>query len=224
MGLSFTATDITTLKAIRDILYQATPALSVYVGSLETATTVDTTHVTVANTIRKVASVWLSTDTTFTGTNYYADSGLDNWTSKTILLDSALPSISSVAKVAYYSDCAVCGWDAIGKTGRDPLCTTCGGTGMTLSSGTAISVPIKRLKAGKLTETTQVLGEQLSGIISFRAKIEYENLLRAGIKIEYIGRVLEPLESGKPFITDWKWNLAGQKEEVECLLRFKEYS
>ncbi len=223
MGLSFSATDITNLKAIRDLLYQTAPALSVYIGALATATTVDTLHVTVANTIRKVASVWLSTDTTFVGTNYYADSGLDNWTAKTILLDSALPS-GGIAKVAYYSDCATCGWDAIGKTGRNPLCATCGGTGMTLSLGTALSVPIKRLKAGKLTETTQILGEQLSGIISFRTKVEYENALRAAIRIEYNGRILEPLESGKPFITDWKYNVAGQKEEIECMLRFKEYS
>lgn len=190
MGLTFSAADKTKMEAIRDLIYANAPVLSVYPGAMETKTSDSATQVTVNNTVRKVMSVWLASDTGYTGDNYYADPKAENFTGKVITLDSALPGASTSVNVAYYADCATCGWDDLQKAGRDSACATCDGLGMTLALGTATSVSVKRLKRGAPAEGTEAIGEIPEGVILLTMNADYENLLRAAIQIEWEGKEL----------------------------------
>ena len=185
MGLTFTTADKTKMAAIRDLIYANAPILSVYPGAMETKTSTDTTHVTVDNTVRRVMSVWLATDTGFTGEDYYADPKEENFTGAIITLDSALPGANTSVNVAYYADCPDCGWDNQQKASRDSDCATCDGLGMTLALGTAVSVPVKRYREGKPTEGTQAIGEIPEGVVLLTMNSDYANLLRAAIQLEW---------------------------------------
>ncbi len=177
-------------ERIRDLIYADAPTLSVYPGDVETKTSTDTTHVTVDNTVRRVMSVWLATDTGYIGDNYYADPKEENFTGAIITLDSALPTATTSVNVAYYADCPDCGWDDLQKASRDSDCTTCDGLGMTLALGTAVSVSVKRYRQGRPTEGTQAIGEIPEGIVLLTMKSEYANLLRAAIQLEWEGKEL----------------------------------
>jgi hypothetical protein len=177
-------------KRYRDLLYTAAPVLSVYPGAVEAQDSDSTTQVTVTDTVRRVMSVWLVTDAGYTGTNYYADPKAENFTGSVITLDSALPTSSTPVNVAYYADCPACGWDAQQKAGRDSACATCDGLGMTLALGTAVSVPVKRLKKGEPSEGTVAIGEIPEGVVLLTMSADYENLLKAAIQLEWEGKEL----------------------------------
>ena len=194
--MNFSASDLAKLKSIRDILYDNTPTISVYPGSMETVTSDTDTQVTVANTVRRVMSVWLATDTGYTGTNYYADPKAENFTGSVITLDSALPDANTSVQVAYYYDCPVCGWDDESKAGWDSECTTCNGVGMVLAEGSAVSVPVKLRPDHRVAEDRGMTGSMTTGLLAFRIQAKYEALLRAAIKIMYGGREVKVADSG----------------------------
>jgi hypothetical protein len=175
---------------IRDLIYANAPILSVYPGAVETKTSTDTTHVTVDNTVRRVMSVWLATDTGYTGTNYYADPKEENFSGAVITLDSALPAANTSVNVAYYQDCTACEWDDLQKASRDSDCAICDGLGMALALGTAVSVPVKRYREGRPTEGTQAIGEIAEGVVLLTMNADYQNLLRAAIQLEWEGKEL----------------------------------
>ena len=164
----------TQMLRYRDMLYTGAPTLSVYPGAVESQTADDTTQVTVDNVVRRVMSVWLATDARYTGINYYADPKDDSdyltADSKIITLDTALPNATEAVVVAYFADCADCGFDPMTKSAIDSTCTTCSGTGMTLADGTAVSVPIKRQPSGMRSEGVESLGEEPQGVVIFNAK------------------------------------------------------
>ena len=205
----------TKLKLIRDLIYDNAPAMSVYPGTMEAAISSDTTTVVVDHTVRKVMSVWLTGDTKYTGTNYYADPKSDNFSGTTITLDSALPGTTTSVNVAYYQDCTVCGWDASAKAARDSDCATCDGTGMTLAIGTAISVPVKRIPLGMQSEATEAVGEQSTGSVTLTASEDYEKLIRAAIRIEFEGKklVIQEDPSGDMRIRKM-YNVAGENTMI----------
>lgn len=188
--MRFSRDDKVKMKRIRDLLFANAPVLSVYPGAVETKTSTDTTHVTVDNTVRRVMSVWLATDTGYVGTNYYADPKTENFTGAIITLDSALPEATTSVNVAYYADCADCGWDDRQKASRDSDCATCDGLGMTLALGSAVSVPAKRYREGKPTEGTQAIGEIPEGVVLLTMNSDYANLLRAAIQLEWESKEL----------------------------------
>jgi len=193
--MSFTSADKTVMEALADLLLANTPDLSVYIGSMETVTSDDTTHVTVANTVRKVKSVWLASDTTYVGTNYYADPQAQNFTAKVITLDSVLPDASTSVFVAYYSDCATCGWDSTRREARDSNCATCGGVGMTLAEGSAQSVPVKRMSSGMIAERMGMTGVEAEGLVIFKSKEQYEAMLKAAIRMTFEDKELVVYDS-----------------------------
>ena len=192
--MNFTTSDKVKMKGYRDILYDNAPSLSVYLGAAEAQTSGTATQVTVTNTVRKVMSVWLASDTDFISTNYYADPNAGNYTGKVITLDQALPTATTDLAVIYYYDCPDCGWDEISRSALDTNCATCDGTGMLLADGDAISIPVKSLKMGFISETFGATGEELSGLVGFTTKSDYENLIKAAIKIEWEGSQLVTYE------------------------------
>lgn len=210
------------MKRYRDLLYTATPTLSVYPGSMETKTSDSTTQVTVDNTVRRVMSVWLATDTGYTGTNYYADPKAENFTGAVITLDSALPSATTSVDVAYYQECATCGWDDLQKTGRDAACATCSGLGMTLALGTAVSVPVKRLKKGNPAEGVEAVGEIPTGVVGLIMNSDYETLLRVAIQIEWEGKELVIHEdlTGNMSIRSM-YNATGEDAVIRVMTEYK---
>lgn len=205
-----------------DLLYTGAPILSVYPGAVEAVTSDSTTQVTVANTIRRVVSVWLATDTGYIGINYYNDPKDDadylESDSSIITLDTALPNATEAVNVAYFEDCADCGFDPSSKSSRDSACTTCSGTGMTLADGTAISVPVKRQLAGVRREGVEALGEEPEGIVILHAKSEHENLIRAAIRMDFDGKQLRVQEdlSGDMRIRK-KYNAAGPSTVIRIV-------
>lgn len=220
--MSFTSADKTKFEAISDLLLGNAPNLSVYLGSMETVTSDDTTHVTVANTVRKVKSVWLASDTTFVGTNYYADPQAQNFSAKTITLDSALPEATTSVKVAYYSDCATCGWDSIRREARDSNCATCGGLGMALSEGSAQSVAVKRLSSGMYAERLGFTGIEAEGLVIFKTKEQYENMLKAAIRMTFEGKELVVYDSD---VGDFQirrlYDAGGESTVIRVLTRYE---
>jgi len=182
----------------RDMVYTGAATLSVYLGAMEAQSADSTTQVTVTNTIRRVMSVWLASDTGYIGINYYADPKDDSdyltADSSIITLDTALPNATEAVNVAYFVDCADCGFDPMTKSAIDSTCTTCSGTGMTLADGTAISVPVKRQVVGGRREGVESLGEEPAGTVIFHAKKEHENLIRAAIRIDFDDKQLRVAE------------------------------
>jgi len=223
----FTSDDKTQFGEYRDLLYANAPAISVYPGAVESQTSDTTLQVTVTNNIRRVMSVWLASDTGYTGTNYYADPKDDasylTVDSKIIALDTALPGASTAVNVAYYQDCAACGFDPMTKSAIDSNCQTCGGTGMTLADGTAVSVPIKRIPQGMRGEGVQPLGEEPEGTVIFNTKSEYENLLRAAVRIDFEGKKLRVQEdSNGEMRIRRKYNLAGACTAIRVVTEHKD--
>ena len=86
------------------MLYTGAPTLSVYPGAVESQTSDTTTQVTVTNTIRRVLSVWLASDTGYIGINYYDDPKDDSdyveSDSSIIALDTALPRYLRAVRLA----------------------------------------------------------------------------------------------------------------------------
>lgn len=203
----------------RDLLYTGAPTLSVYPGAVEAVTSDTALQVTVANTIRRVVSVWLASDTGYVGINYYADPKDDadylEADSSIITLDTALPSATELVNVAYFADCADCGFDPMTKSAIDSACTTCSGTGMTLADGTAISVSVKRQLAGVRREGVEALGEEPEGVVILHAKSEHENLIRAAIRMDFDDKQLRVAEdpSGDMRIRR-KYNAAGESTAI----------
>lgn len=220
--MAFTTADKTTFESIRDILFADAPQLSVYPGSMEELAATSTTTVTVANDVRKVMSVWLASDTGYTGTNYYADPKAENFTGKVITLDSALPKATITVNVAYYAECATCGWDDMQKAGRDSSCATCDGLGMTLALGSATSVPVKRLRRGAPREGTQAIGEIPEGVVLLTMSSDYEALLRAAIQIEWEGKELVIFEdlTGNMSIRRM-YNATGEYTVIRVMTEYK---
>lgn len=220
--MRFNAVDKRKMEAIADLLMVGVPDLSVYLGEMEVATSSDTTHVTVSNTVRKVMSVWLESDSNYTGTNYYADPQAQNFTSATITLDSALPSATTDLNVAYYSDCATCGWDSIRREARDSNCATCGGLGMTLSEGTAQLVPVKRMRSGMLAERMGLTGIEAAGLVILKAKEQYENMIKAALKMTFEGNELVTFGSD---VGDFQirrlYNAGGESTMIRILTRYE---
>lgn len=212
---------------IRDIVYNVGPILSVYPGVVESQTSDTTLQVTVTNTIRRVVSVWLASDTGFIGINYYDDPKDDSdyltSDSSIITLDTALPNATEAVKVAYFSDCADCGFDPMTKSAIDSACTTCSGTGMTLADGTAISVSVKRQLAGVRREGVESLGEEPEGTVILHAKSEHENLIRAAIRMDFDDKQLRIQEdmNGDMRIRR-KYNAAGQKTAIRIVTEHKD--
>lgn len=220
--MSFTTADKTKFEALADRLLANAPDLSVYIGTMETVTSDDTTHVTVANTVRKVLSVWLASDTIYVGTNYYADPQAQNFLSKTITLDSALPGVSTSVNVAYYSDCATCGWDSTRREARDSNCATCGGLGMTLSEGSAQAVSVKRMSSGMLAERMSMTGIEAQGLVILKAKEQHENMIKAAIRMTFEDKELVTFGSD---VGDFQirrlYNGAGEVTVIRILTRYE---
>lgn len=222
MGLTFTAADKAKMVLIRDLIYANAPSLSVYPGAMETKTSDNVTQVTVTNDVRKVMSVWLASDTGYTGDNYYADPKAENFSGKAITLDSALPGASTSVNVAYYAECATCGWDDLQKTGRDSACATCDGLGMSLALGTATTVSVKRLKRGAPREGTEAIGEIPEGVILLTMNADYESLLKAAIQIEWEGKELVIYEDPTGNLSIRRmYNAAGVSTAIRVMTELK---
>lgn len=219
MSLAFTDDDKAMLKAIRDLRYGG-PSLTVYLGEMEIVTSTDKTTVAVANTVRKVMGVWLASDADYEGVNYYADPKARNFTGDTITLDQELPFTNTEVRVAYYSDCASCEWNEETLTSRDSQCSACGGAGMLLSLGDAVSIPIKRLSRGMLIEDMGMTGEEASGVVAFRAKSEHENMLRAAIQLEFNDRKLNTPEEGDVSI-DREYGISTECMEITVITPYR---
>lgn len=210
-----------------DLLYTGAPVLSVYPGAVESQTSDTVLQVTVTNTIRRVVSVWLASDTGYIGINYYDDPKDDSdyltSDSSIITLDTALPNATEAVVVAYYADCATCGFDPMTKSAIDSDCTTCSGTGMTLADGTAISVPVKRQVVGSRREGIESLGEEPEGTVILHAKSEHENLIRAAIRMDFDDKQLRVQEdpNGDMRIRR-KYNAAGQKTAIRIVTEHKD--
>lgn len=217
----FTVDDKAKLKAIRNLSFANTPALSVYLGAMELVTSTDKTTVTVANTVRKVMSVWLTDDPDYEGVNYYANPKARNFTDKTITLDTELPITHTNLRVAYYSDCPDCEWNEETLSSRNSQCSACNGKGMTLSLGDAVSVPVIRLSRGMLMKTMGMSGEEASGIVAFRAKAEHENMICAAIKMVFNELELQTVEEGEVSI-DREYGISGECMEVTFLAPYKQ--
>ena len=187
--MSFTAQDLTDDKEIRDLLYADGPYLDVYLGEMEEVESTDKTTIEVAGTPRRVMSVWLATDTKFEGTNYFTNYSQDSFPDNEITLESSLPEINTDVVVAYYTECATCRWDSARKRGRGNSCAVCGGVGMTITEGTALSIPIQKV-ANRYSDNMEVTGESTTGNIVLRIKAEHEAMLRAAIKLEFNGKEL----------------------------------
>ncbi len=217
----------TQMKAYRDLLYTGTPTLNVYPGAMESQTSDTALQVTVTNTIRRVMSVWLASDTGYVGVNYYADPKDDSdyltSDSSIITLGTALPNAAEAVNVAYYADCADCGFDPMTKSAVDSDCTTCGGTGMTLADGTAISVPVKRQLAGVRREGVESFGEEPQGTVILHAKSEHENLIRVAIRMDFDDKQLRVQEdpNGDMRIRR-KYNAAGERTAIRIVTEHKD--
>ncbi len=193
--MAFTATDKLALISIRNAFYDLCEQnISAYIGAKERHTPTIANSVTATYEVVKMGSVWLATDATCIGTNYYADSKAVNFVDKVITLDSNVPStlvdgspVYSAIDICYYQACPLCGWDSDQQAGRDSACPTCEGLGKVLSLGSAVSVPILKRKTGGWKEPTGTTGLEINGKIVFQTKYEYENLLRAAIKLELDG-------------------------------------
>lgn len=219
----FTEDDIDLAKEIRDVFFDVAPTLSIYVGATETKTSTDATHVTVSNTVRKVLGVWLKTDTTYTGTNYYADPKAENFTGKIITLDSALPSATTQVVVIYYSDCPDCEWDSSRKASKVSQCPTCKTLGMILADGTPLSVPVEKVKQGGASEPQEVSGEATIGKVVLRLKSEHENVLRVAKRLVFAGRDLVIQESPKGLLRIEPMYFLGNKIVIKAYCEYKKF-
>jgi Zn finger protein HypA/HybF involved in hydrogenase expression len=220
--MGWTAADLAIAKEIRDVFFTSAPTLSVYIGAREAVTSTDATHVTVANVVRKVLGVWLATDTTFIGTNYYSDPKHEDFAAKVITLDSALPGAKTAVVVLYYSDCPTCEWDATRKKSRVTQCATCSGAGMTLADGTAVSIPAEKVRQGGASEPTEVTGETVKGNIVLRLKSEHEAIIRMAKRLVFDGRDLVIPESPKSLKIEPMYNL-GVESVIKVYAEYTKY-
>ena len=219
----WTEDDLALANEIRDVFFQSAPTLSVYIGQTVTVTSTDTTHITVANNIRRVLGVWLKTDTTFIGTNYYADPKKENFTGKAITLDSALPAAATQVVVSYYSDCPTCEWDATRKKSRVLQCAACDGTGMVLTDGTAIAVPAEKVRQGGASEPQEVTGETTRGSIVLRLKSEHEGILKIAKRLVFDGEDIVIQESPKGVLRIEPMICLGVKNVVKVYAEYVKY-
>lgn len=218
--------DRAALITYRNEMYDLGPTLDVYLGSMETKTSDNTTQVTVDNVVRKVMSVWLATDTSFEGTNYYAEPKADDFVNvdvKVIPLDTVLPGAATSVVVAYYQDCPVCGWDPDMRAARDPGCATCGGTGMVLALGSPTIIPVKRIPKGGYKEGDSAFGEETEGKVVINAKGEHVTMLKAAIRLVFDDQLLIPYEDqrGAMKITH-KTNLGGVNSAVRVETKYED--
>ena len=155
--------------------------------------------------------------------NYYANSRVESFTGSVITLDSALPAASTDVNVAYYADCATCGWDDIGKAARDSDCATCDGLGMILALGTAETIPAKRIRFGGYTDEIGAIGVTTGGNIKLRILSEYENMIKAAIGMQYGGQDLITYgDASGDMSVDRLYNAAGQCTAVDILTRYEQ--
>ncbi len=218
--------DKATLLTYRDEMYDLGPLLDVYLGAMETKTSDNTLQVTVDNTVRRVMSVWLATDTSFEGTNYYGEPKADDFVAvdtAVIPLDTALPGASTSVVVAYYQDCPACGWDPDFRAARDPDCQTCDGTGMTIGLGSATQINVKRIPKGGYREPDSAFGEETEGKVVLNAKGEHVAMLKAAIRLVFDGQRLIPYEDqrGATKLTH-KSNIGGVSSAVRVETKYEE--
>ena len=219
----WTADDLAIMNVVRDALAQSASTLSIYIGQTEAVTSTDTTHITVANNVRRVLGVWLKTDTTFIGTNYYADPKNEHFTGKAITLDSALGAAKTQVVVSYYSDCPTCEWDATRKKSRVLQCATCEGLGMVLADGTAIVVPAEKVRQGGASEPQEVTGETTRGSIVLRLKSEHEGILKIAKRLVFDGEDIVIQESPKGLLKIEPMICLGVKNVLKVYAEYVQY-
>lgn len=223
--MNITTADKATLLTYRDEMYDLGPTLDVYLGSMETKTSDNTLQVTVDNTVRKVMSVWLASDTSFEGTNYYAEPKADDFVdvdTAIIPLDTALPGASTSVVVAYYQTCPACGWDPDTRASRDPDCPTCDGTGMVLALGSATQINVKRIPKGGYKEGDSAFGEETEGKVVFDAKGEHVTMLKAAIRLVFDDQRLIPYEDQRGVMKlAHKSNLGGVSSAVRVETKYE---
>jgi hypothetical protein len=93
---------------------------------------------------------------------------------------------------------------------------------MTLALGTAVSVPVKRLKRGSPAEGVEAVGEIPTGAVGLIMNSDYETLLRAAIQLEWEGKelVIHEDATGNMSIRSM-YNLTGEDSVIRVMTEYK---
>ena len=93
---------------------------------------------------------------------------------------------------------------------------------MTLDLGDALSIPVRRLSPGMLAERLGITGEEASGLVAFRIQSDYENAIRASIRMDFEGKQLVVMEDEVGQLRIRRlYNVAGVCSEIRIFTQYK---